>query len=424
MIVAPQPEAVEAGAAVLAAGGNAHGRHARLRADAGRGGPDDVRHRRARRDARCTTHDWHAGGLRRPVHLPRRRRMPTMWANLFERECSDGYGFVLRGAVNEIGRSAVTVPGILRRWPMRMRRMGRMPWSRPVRWRDRPARGWLDGPPACPRHVQRWTRPPMAAVEYVREAGTSPRMARALYLRADGTPKRPGDASCNPELAATLARHRARGGAEAFYTGEIARRIAADMAAHGGLVTEADLAAVRSRRVAPLRVPYRGYAVPAAAARRRRRWSARCCASSSVSTCRPWATTAPPMIARAGRGDEDRRHRQGRRMSATPTSCRCRSICCCPMPMPLRAPRASARGERATLTRVGAEPKGTTTISCVDADGHGGDADAHARHALRRRSRRARGFMLNGAMNWYDPRPGPAGLHRAGQAALSPPCRR
>jgi DNA-binding FadR family transcriptional regulator len=32
-------------------------------------------------------------------------------------------------------------------------------------------------------------------------------------------------------------------------------------------------------------------------------------------------------------------------------------------------PERAERGERADLTRVGGEPKGTTTISCVDADG-------------------------------------------------------
>ena len=57
---------------------------------------------------------------------------------------------------------------------------------------------------------------------------------RALYMRPDGTPKRLGDVVKNRDLAATL-RALARDGAESFYTGEIARRIADDMRQNGGL---------------------------------------------------------------------------------------------------------------------------------------------------------------------------------------------
>ncbi len=47
---------------------------------------------------------------------------------------------------------------------------------------------------------------------------------RRLYLRPDGTPKRPGDIVRNPDLAATLATL-AQDGVESFYTGELAQRI-------------------------------------------------------------------------------------------------------------------------------------------------------------------------------------------------------
>ena len=59
----------------------------------------------------------------------------------------------------------------------------------------------------------------------------------------------------------------------------------------------------------------------------------------------------------------------------------------------------------APMARVGAEPKGTTTISCVDADG----LVVSVTHTLGVPSGvvvPGLGFMLNGAMNWYDPRPG------------------
>src|SRR5258705_49339 len=51
---------------------------------------------------------------------------------------------------------------------------------------------------------------------------------RALYCRTDGTPKRVGDRVVNRDYGQTL-RAIARGGADVFYSGEIAQAIAADM---------------------------------------------------------------------------------------------------------------------------------------------------------------------------------------------------
>ncbi|MBM0205863.1 gamma-glutamyltransferase [Micromonospora sp. STR1s_5] len=96
-------------------------------------------------------------------------------------------------------------------------------------------------------------------------AGSHERLAfsasgRALYCRADGTPKRVGEWVRNPDYAATLTRI-AEHGAEDFYTGEIGARIAADMDAHGALLSARDLAEFRPLRSAPLQASYRGYRV-------------------------------------------------------------------------------------------------------------------------------------------------------------------
>jgi len=70
-------------------------------------------------------------------------------------------------------------------------------------------------------------------------------------------PDRLGERFVQPELAATLAEI-ARDGAETFYRGALARRLAAGMAALGSPVTVDDLAAQRAAWVEPLRVAYRG----------------------------------------------------------------------------------------------------------------------------------------------------------------------
>jgi gamma-glutamyltranspeptidase/glutathione hydrolase len=83
--------------------------------------------------------------------------------------------------------------------------------------------------------------------------------SRRIYLR-NGRLYRAGDRMLQPDLAATLGRLQQRGPQE-FYVGKTARLIADDMAAHGGLVTLADLSHYRAVERTPLRGSYRGYQV-------------------------------------------------------------------------------------------------------------------------------------------------------------------
>ena len=83
--------------------------------------------------------------------------------------------------------------------------------------------------------------------------------SKKVYLPGGRAP-RPGDRFINKDYGATL-RAIAQGGAQAFYRGEIARRIAADMARHGGLITLDDLAQYRAIERKPLAGHYRDHAV-------------------------------------------------------------------------------------------------------------------------------------------------------------------
>lgn len=76
----------------------------------------------------------------------------------------------------------------------------------------------------------------------------------------DGDPVRMGDIVKNPDLARTL-RAIAREGADGFYKGPVARALVAGIAANGGIITEADLAALQAFEDAPISVNYRGYDV-------------------------------------------------------------------------------------------------------------------------------------------------------------------
>src|SRR5690349_2067435 len=71
-----------------------------------------------------------------------------------------------------------------------------------------------------------------------RALGSDPESKR--IFQKNGAFFEPGDTLAQPELAATLERI-SKNGANEFYEGETAKRFAAEMAKHGGIITEADL---------------------------------------------------------------------------------------------------------------------------------------------------------------------------------------
>ncbi|HEX3703371.1 MAG TPA: gamma-glutamyltransferase [Vicinamibacterales bacterium] len=83
--------------------------------------------------------------------------------------------------------------------------------------------------------------------------------ARRVFMPGGAVPK-PGERFVNPDYAATL-RAIAKDGADAFYRGEIARRIAADLQAHGGIIGVEDLAQYRAIERQPLSGRFRGHVV-------------------------------------------------------------------------------------------------------------------------------------------------------------------
>ncbi|MFL5338551.1 MAG: gamma-glutamyltransferase family protein [Gemmataceae bacterium] len=85
--------------------------------------------------------------------------------------------------------------------------------------------------------------------------------ASAKLFFEGGEPLKTGALYRNPDLAAMLEKLAGQDSVEAFYRGEIAERIAAEMQKHGGLLTAADLAAYRAREVEPLRLDWNGHSI-------------------------------------------------------------------------------------------------------------------------------------------------------------------
>ncbi|HEV8449768.1 MAG TPA: gamma-glutamyltransferase [Gemmatimonadaceae bacterium] len=81
--------------------------------------------------------------------------------------------------------------------------------------------------------------------------------SKALFFR-DGEPLHAGDTLKNPDLAWTLEQI-AKGGADAFYRGEVAAKIIADLRAHGNVMKASDLARYFAAEREPVASTYRGY---------------------------------------------------------------------------------------------------------------------------------------------------------------------
>ena len=141
---------------------------------------------------------------------------------------------------------SVGVPGTVAGLHLAWKEQGKLPWRRLVEPAIALAR---DGFPVSESLAASLARALPSLKRY---------RASLAQFSKHGAPYTAGDRLVQPDLARTLARIAARGPA-GFYDGETARLIERDMAAHGGLITRADLAAYRPERRVPVRGSYRGY---------------------------------------------------------------------------------------------------------------------------------------------------------------------
>ena len=146
------------------------------------------------------------------------------------------------------GWLASGVPGSVRGLWAAQRKYGSLPWARVVAPAIRLAE---DGFP-----VDAHLHASLAAYQ----ARLSLDSAAVAILYPGGEVPAEGTRLRNPDLARTLRRIAARGAA-GFYVGPTARLIAAAMEAHGGNITERDLAGYRAAWRKPVEFTYRGHRV-------------------------------------------------------------------------------------------------------------------------------------------------------------------
>ena len=415
MVVAAQPEAVEAGAAVLRAGGNAVDSaiaaglvagvvDPQMCGIAGFGNlqvylPDQGIHR-------CI--DFHAKS-------PQTTR-PDQWEDLIVGETRDGFGFILEDNVNDVGYQSIATPGSMRAYFEAQTMWGVKDWAEIVA----PAIGWAERGFVVRPHVAGW----WVEGATMGRADNMGRLAfsstgRDIYFRSNGDHKRVGDVVANPDLAATL-RIIAADGADAFYTGSIAERIVDDMVANGGMLTEADLAGYATTHNDPIRTDYRGFDVASnrppgggvmvlEMLNMLENFDLTAMGHNSVDYVR----TVTEAMKRATI-DKDR-------FVGDPAH----------VDVPLdqliskahggEHASAIAAGERATVDRVAYEPADTTHVCVVDRDGNA----ASMTHSLGMPSgviTDGLGFMFNGCMAVFDPRPGRANSLAPGKSRFTSLC--
>ncbi|WP_274626897.1 gamma-glutamyltransferase family protein [Arvimicrobium flavum] len=148
--------------------------------------------------------------------------------------------------VPETGALGVTAPGALKAWETLLHRFGTRGFDDLFRPAIRYAE---DGFAIHPRVARDW---PGYVADLSRDEGGS------RHLLVDGRAPKVGERFRAPALASTL-RIVARGGAKAFYEGEIAAEMAATIQAKGGFLSEQDLLQVTADWVDPISLSYGGH---------------------------------------------------------------------------------------------------------------------------------------------------------------------
>jgi gamma-glutamyltranspeptidase/glutathione hydrolase len=257
MVVAPQPEAVEAGALALQRGGNAIDAAIACAFTQGAVDPQmcgiagfgSLQIYMPKRGVHCGI-DFHA---RCPAATT-----PTMWEHLILGQARDGFGFLLKDQVNEVGYQAIGIPGSLKAYAEALAEFGTMDLADIMAPAIAHARdGFMIRPHV--HHVWTMDEGAFGRVSYQDRIRWSD-SGKRLYFHPDGRLKNLGEIVRNPDLARTYERI-AKDGPDIFYRGAIAEEIAADMKAHGALLSIADLRNYKTVRTTPLWGDYRGHRI-------------------------------------------------------------------------------------------------------------------------------------------------------------------
>ncbi len=182
---------------------------------------------------------------------------PEMWQDSILGEAEDGFGFILEGHVNDVGYGAITTPMSLKAYDEALSRFGSLTLSDLME----PAIHYAEEGFMVRPHVSYfWNLNEGGGRAPHRDRVTKLAEARRIYEKDDGHLRKPGEILKNPDMAATY-RQIASEGVACFYSGAIADRIISDMESNGGYLAHEDLRSVAVTDTAPLWGAYRGYKI-------------------------------------------------------------------------------------------------------------------------------------------------------------------
>ncbi len=246
MVTAPQSEAADVAAQILENGGNAF--DAAIAGAFTQGVVDPHRSGIGGFGAAVTV-DGKTGEVNSVTYFGRagERARPDMWKDINEGAAPDGFGYTLKGKVNDVGYQSVTAPGMVAGMGEIHNRYGKLPWKELL---SIPASIARDGFMVGPQMAAFWRRPGLFGRVSTKDRLGYCDAGRAIWLK-DGEPPSAGDIVRLPELADTYDRL-AKAGAEDFYKGDLADEITNDFEAHEALVTRRDLAEYRCNWETPV----------------------------------------------------------------------------------------------------------------------------------------------------------------------------
>jgi gamma-glutamyltranspeptidase/glutathione hydrolase len=148
------------------------------------------------------------------------------------------------------GHKVVGVPGTVRGLALAHKKFGKLPWKRVVQPAvDLAEKGFEVGAPLA-----------SSLNSIVANSKDFPELRRVLGKKGGAEQWEAGDRFKQPDLAKTL-RLIEEQGPDAFYKGEIADQIAAEMKSGNGLINKDDLAGYEAKARTPIHGAYRGYDV-------------------------------------------------------------------------------------------------------------------------------------------------------------------
>jgi len=180
-----------------------------------------------------------------------------MWSKDFLGSTTDGFGYRVTDARNEYGPESVLTPGFLQSIALLHSEYGKLSWADLFGPAIEIARnGWMIRPHNATVFHQDERR--YGRVDYGEKLVGSPD-GRKLYSRENGYP-RVGELIINSDLAETLT-VLAKEGVQSFYTGTIARSMIDSIRRDGGLLSAADLEYYTVTQPEPASISYRGWDV-------------------------------------------------------------------------------------------------------------------------------------------------------------------